>query len=114
MAESCHALAHTVADGRWVALGGGGYAVVDVVPRSWTHLAAIAAGRPIDPASVIPDAWRHEVFRRTRQLAPQRMTDGRAPVWRDFGEGGYNPADRLDQAVLATRRAVFPAHGLLP
>ena len=31
--------------GRWVALGGGGYAVVDVVPRSWTHLVAIAAPR---------------------------------------------------------------------
>ncbi|MCB0908566.1 MAG: acetoin utilization protein AcuC, partial [Nocardioidaceae bacterium] len=28
-----HELAHEVADGRWVALGGGGYAIVDVVPR---------------------------------------------------------------------------------
>ena len=26
----------------------GGYAVVDVVPRTWTHLVAIAAGAPID------------------------------------------------------------------
>ncbi|WP_336054491.1 acetoin utilization protein AcuC [Streptomyces sp. CA2R101] len=113
-AEACHDLAHRYADGRWVALGGGGYAVVDVVPRSWTHLAAIAAGRPIEPTSMVPEAWRHEVFRRTRQLAPQRMTDGRTPQWRDFTDDGYDPADRLDQAVLATRRAVFPAHGLLP
>ena len=42
------------------------------------------------------------------------MTDGREPVWRDWGETGYDPADPLDQAVLATRRAVFPAQGLLP
>lgn len=42
------------------------------------------------------------------------MTDGRTPQWRDFVDAGYDPADRLDQAVLATRRAVFPAHGLLP
>jgi acetoin utilization protein AcuC len=34
--------------------------------------------------------------------------------WRGFHDAGYDPADRLDQAVLATRRAVFPAHGLLP
>ncbi|MEX2975095.1 acetoin utilization protein AcuC [Streptomyces sp. C184] len=114
VAEACHDLAHQHADGRWVALGGGGYAVVDVVPRSWTHLAAIAAGRPIDPASMVPEHWRHEVFRRTRQLAPHRMTDGRTPQWRDFVDDGYDPADRLDQAVLATRRAVFPSHGLLP
>jgi acetoin utilization protein AcuC len=114
VAESCHELAHTCADGRWVALGGGGYAVVDVVPRIWTHLVAIAAGAPVDPAAETPEEWRHEVYRRTRQQAPRRMTDGRTPRVRSFEDGGYDPADRLDQAVLATRRAVFPYHGLLP
>ncbi|MDJ0341910.1 acetoin utilization protein AcuC [Streptomyces sp. H10-C2] len=115
VAEACHALAHEHAEGRWVALGGGGYAVTDVVPRCWTHLVAIAAGKPIDPAAETPDSWRHEVYRATRAVAPARMTDGRDPVvWRSFEETGYDPADRLDQAVLATRRAVFPLHGLLP
>ncbi|MEU0398392.1 acetoin utilization protein AcuC [Streptomyces sp. NPDC006208] len=112
--EACHDLAHEYADGgRWVALGGGGYAVVDVVPRSWTHLVGIAAHEPVDPESVIPSSWRDEVYARTRQLAPARMTDGRTSVtWRPWEEG-YDPADRLDQAVLATRRAVFPLRGLL-
>lgn len=112
--EACHTLAHEhVEGGRWVALGGGGYAVVDVVPRSWTHLVAIAAHEPVDPESVIPSSWRDEVYARTRQLAPARMTDGRWPVsWRGWEEG-YDPADRLDQAVLATRRAAFPLRGLL-
>ncbi|MES4904380.1 MULTISPECIES: acetoin utilization protein AcuC [unclassified Streptomyces] len=114
VAESCHELAHEHADGRWIALGGGGYAVVDVVPRSWTHLVAIAAGRPVAPEAEVPEEWRHEVYRRTRQPAPRRMTDGRAPQWRDFAERGYDPGDRLDQAILATRRAAFPHHGLLP
>ncbi|MFF4223094.1 acetoin utilization protein AcuC [Streptomyces sp. L500] len=114
VAAACHELAHRHADGRWVALGGGGYAVTDVVPRSWTHLVAIAADRPVDPASAVPDLWRSEVFRRTAQLGPLRMTDGREPEWRSFEESGYDPADRLDQAILATRKAVFPAHGLLP
>ncbi|MCM2420871.1 acetoin utilization protein AcuC [Streptomyces sp. RKAG293] len=114
VAEACHELAHEHAEGRWVALGGGGYAVTDVVPRSWTHLVAIAAGKPIDPATETPEPWRHEVYRAARAVAPARMTDGRHPVvWRSFEESGYDPADRLDQAVLATRRAVFPLHGLL-
>ncbi|WP_324786502.1 acetoin utilization protein AcuC [Streptomyces sp. H51] len=111
---ACHELAHAYSDGRWVALGGGGYAVVEVVPRSWTHLVGIAAGRPVDPELMIPEAWRQEVYARTRQSAPLRMTDGRWPVsWGEW-EMGYDPADRLDQAVLATRRAVFPLRGLLP
>ena len=46
-ADAMHRLAHDVCQGRWVALGGGGYEVVDVVPRSWTHLTAIAAHAPI-------------------------------------------------------------------
>lgn len=111
---ACHDLAHEYADGRWVALGGGGYAVVEVVPRSWTHLVAIAAGRPVEPTEMIPEEWRQQVYARTRQPAPRRMTDGRWPVsWAAWDEG-YDPADRLDQAILATRRAVFPLRGLLP
>lgn len=111
--EACHELVHEcVEGGRWVALGGGGYAVVDVVPRSWTHLVGIAGHAPVDPESVIPASWRDEVYARTRQLGPGRMTDGRTPGWRSW-EDGYDPADRLDQAVLATRRAVFPLRGML-
>ena len=54
-------------DGRWVALGGGGYAVVDVVPRTWTHLVAIAAGAPVPPEAEVPESWRQEVYAQTRQ-----------------------------------------------
>ncbi|MFI0901716.1 acetoin utilization protein AcuC [Streptomyces sp. NPDC020983] len=114
VAEACHALAHEHAGGRWVALGGGGYAVADVVPRTWTHLVAIAAGEPLAPGTPVPEEWRQSVYARTRQPAPLRMTDGREPRWTGFAEAGYDPADRLDQAVLATRRAAFPLHGLLP
>ncbi|BFO14177.1 acetoin utilization protein AcuC [Streptomyces sp. KM77-8] len=111
---ACHELAHAYADGRWVALGGGGYAVVEVVPRSWTHLVGIAAERPVDPTTMIPEGWRQEVYARTRQPAPRRMTDGRWPVsWAGWDEG-YDPADRLDQAILGARRAAFPLRGLLP
>jgi acetoin utilization protein AcuC len=114
VAEACHALAHEHAEGRWVALGGGGYAVTDVVPRSWTHLVAIAAGVPVAPETLVPEDWRQEVYARTMAAGPLRMTDGRTPRWESFEDAGYDPADRLDQAIIATRRAVFPLHGLLP
>ena len=42
-------LAEEVCGGKWVATGGGGYAVMDVVPRAWSHLLAIVAGSPLDP-----------------------------------------------------------------
>ena len=70
-----HDLAHEVCDGRWLAVGGGGYELVQVVPRTWTHLLAIATGQPLDPATETPQEWRDFVKRRTGQTAPTRMTD---------------------------------------
>src|SRR6266566_5110268 len=49
-----HRLAHETAGGRWLATGGGGYSLVEVVPRTWTHLLAEAAGGPIDPQAETP------------------------------------------------------------
>jgi acetoin utilization protein AcuC len=108
-----HDLAHETCGGRWVATGGGGYAVVDVVPRSWTHLLAIVAGRPLGPETMVPESWREHVLHRLGCRAPLRMTDGRSPVYRDWS-GGYDPDTWLDRAVHATRAAVFPLHGLDP
>ena len=51
-----HDLAHEVCDGQWVVTGGGGYALVEVVPRAWTHLLAVVGGHPLDV--VDPDARR--------------------------------------------------------
>lgn len=74
-----HDLAHEICDGRWLAVGGGGYELVQVVPRSWTHLLAIAADDPIEPETPTPPEWRDFVRRRTGQTAPTRMTDQPPP-----------------------------------
>jgi acetoin utilization protein AcuC len=107
-----HSLAHEVADGRWLLTGGGGYELLQVVPISWTHLLAEAAGYPIDPQARTPDAWREYASRRTGHQAPELMTDGAQALYTRF-ESGFDPSDRIDQAIMATRRAVFPEHGLL-
>jgi acetoin utilization protein AcuC len=109
-----HRLAHRVAGGRWLVTGGGGYELVQVVPRAWTHLLAEAAGRPIEPETATPEPWRDFVRRRTEEIAPRRMTDGTSVVEVVTWGNGYDPASPVDQAVLATRRAVFPEHGLDP
>ena len=108
-----HELAHEVAGGRWVVTGGGGYSIVDVVPRAWAHLLAIASGTPLDPATPTPLAWREHVRQVLGREAPHRMTDGRSPAHRDWAEG-YDPEAWLDRAVQATRTEVFPYHGLDP
>jgi acetoin utilization protein AcuC len=108
-----HDLAHELCDGRWVVTGGGGYALVDVVPRAWTHLLAIVSGRPIDAETDTPQAWRDYVLTSLGHRAPSRMTDGRNPMWRDWSEG-YDPDSWLDRAIQSTRETIFPAHGLDP
>ncbi len=108
-----HDLAHEVAGGRWVAFGGGGYAIVDVVPRAWTHLLAVVSGTPFDVARDTPQQWRDEVRARLGVLAPSRMTDGRNPAYRDWSQG-YDPDTWLDRAVQATRDVAFPSNGLDP
>jgi acetoin utilization protein AcuC len=55
-----HELAHELCEGRWLALGGGGYAIYEVVPRAWTLLFAEMVEKPElaeavdDPATVVP------------------------------------------------------------
>jgi acetoin utilization protein AcuC len=108
-----HDLAHEVTGGRWVAFGGGGYSVVDVVPRAWTHLLSIVGGAPLPTDVAVPAPWREEVTGRLGVRAPSQMTDGRTPRYRDWSEG-YDPDTWLDRTVHATREAVFPYNGLDP
>jgi len=108
-----HRLAHEMAGGRWLLTGGGGYELVQVVPRTWTHLLAEAAGQPIDPAAPTPGAWREYVERRTGRNPPEQMTEGDPGTYEPF-ESGFDPGDPVDQAIIATQRAVFPRHGMIP
>ena len=110
-AVAIHRWAHEYADGQWVATGGGGYAIVDVVPRIWTHVMAEVAGAAVPADTEVPETWRTHVSSRYGHTAPLRMTDGASPSVIDWSTG-YNPSDDVDRAILATRRAVFPHHGL--
>jgi acetoin utilization protein AcuC len=74
---------------------------------------AEATGHPIDPSTPTPQSWRDYVTRRAGSRAPESMTEG-APADFTPWERGYDPDDPIDDAIMATRAAVFPHHGLFP
>ncbi len=118
-------LADRYAEGRWLAVGGGGYGLVRVVPRSWTHLLAAALDREIAPETAIPQDWIAKVRAEAPAAEPpSTMGDGGDVTYSPWdgpggtGETGDAHLDRaqraVDTAVLATRRATFGLLGLDP
>ncbi len=110
-----HDLAHEAAGGRWVAFGGGGYAVVDVVPRAWTHLLAVVSG-----VAARRRDWRRprclargdrRAARRTRALA-----DDRRPHTRPTGTGPRATTRTPGWTARSRRRGTrrSPDNGLDP
>ena len=85
-----HEWAHKYSDGKWIAVGGGGYALYDVVPRIWTHLVAIV----------------------THQEDAVSFTDDGAVSFSRFDDG-WDPNNDIDRVIMATRRAIYPHHGLI-
>ncbi|MGA7205718.1 MAG: acetoin utilization protein AcuC [Specibacter sp.] len=106
-------LAEKVCGGRWVATGGGGYSIINVVPRVWSHLMAIVAGQPVPLRTPVPEPWRDYVREHHGTEAPLLMGEDADTWWRSW-EVGYNPSDAIDRTVMATRKAIFPLYGLDP
>ncbi|WP_305094809.1 acetoin utilization protein AcuC [Prescottella sp. R16] len=118
-------LADRYAEGRWLAVGGGGYGLVRVVPRSWTHLIATALDREIDPATATPEQWRAKARAIAPSIAlPTTMGEGGDVGYLHWEGPGTTPETgvasldraltRIDASIAATRRATFPLLGLDP
>lgn len=122
--EALHQLAHEVCGGRWLACGGGGYALDAVVPRAWTQLVAIAAHTPLDAARALPEEWVAAAPARVRAATghdsvgaagmPSTFGDGAPAAYHPWDAGEGDPDDPLDRSVAQTRSAVLPPHGLDP
>jgi acetoin utilization protein AcuC len=106
-----HDLAHEVCGGKWVLLGGGGYEIVQVVPRAWTLAVAEAADLSLSGST--PEDWQYATGRRTGEVAPASLTDGRDADFVPWEAGAPVDAhDPVDRAIAATRRESFPLLGL--
>lgn len=111
-----HDLSHELCDGKWVALGGGGYAVLDVVPFAWTHLLAIAAHNPLGLDTEVPSAWRDRVEALYGRPAPITMSGVDGPGGKATFKAwstGFDPESATDRAIKATRSASFPLLGVV-
>jgi acetoin utilization protein AcuC len=106
-------LAMETAGGKWVATGGGGYALVECVPRAWTHLLGVLTGDALDPATATPLEWQELAkVRRPQHPRPDSMTDGGDVKYESWQPG--DPASSLDRSIAQTRHQSFPFFGLDP
>ncbi len=99
-----HELAHTYADGRWVAVGGGGYDIWRVVPRAWSLVwlemldhPLMSALRSGDALQGLPEGW-------------QRLWQPEAPVqlpssWLD-DTAAWAPMPRRSEIEQINRKAM--------
>ncbi len=55
-----HELAHEYCDGRWIAVGGGGYDIWRVVPRAWSLLWLEMTNQAEKQKQPIPEKWRQQ------------------------------------------------------
>jgi len=116
--QALRKLAEETAEGRWLAVGGGGYGLLRVVPRSWTHLLAAVLDRDVDVSTPVPPDWRaHVASLAPRVQVPATMGDGGDPSflpW-DGVAASLDPATaKVDAMIRDTRRAVYPLVGLDP
>ncbi|MEK4254996.1 acetoin utilization protein AcuC [Ureibacillus sp. FSL K6-2830] len=69
-----HELAHEYCDGRWIAVGGGGYDMWRVVPRAWSLIWLEMNDYPI-PTGKLPEVW----LNKWQKEAPVLLI----PTWED-------------------------------
>ena len=116
--ETLHELAHETASGRWVALGWrrlrarrGRAALVDPPDRHRRPRAGRRSTRPCrrSGSTTCSGPWG------ARPRAGWATCPAAAlPIWVQPWNMGHNPDNPVDRAVLATRQATFPLHGLDP
>ena len=105
-------LAESAADGRWLALGGGGYSLVKVVPRAWTHLLATVSDRDIDPSTPLPQGWLDvAAAARPAMTLPSNMSDGKSVAYEPWDTDHAKP---VDKSIAEVRGLIYPLYGLDP
>jgi acetoin utilization protein AcuC len=107
LASRLHDLAHTVASGRWLATGGGGYQWAAVVPRAWCGYLAEMLGA--DLPGRLPDAYLDEVSDRFGVMLDPEMADEVVALRSD-----HRPRVEAEvgRSIEIARHNLFPLHGL--
>ncbi len=104
-AARLHELAHTFAAGRWLALGGGGYELLRVVPRAWTLVWAEMRGTPLPEDAEVPADFNRRHQPPGAEPLPRLVVDPQdfvPPLDRQSEIAGRN------RATLARLRQISP------
>src|SRR5919198_1417240 len=107
LASRLHDLAHTVAAGRWLATGGGGYQWATVVPRAWCGYLAEMLGSELPGR--LPGGYLEEVSDRFGVALDPDMADEVVAFRSD-----HRPRVEAEvgRAIELARHNLFPLHGL--
>ncbi|HLG73698.1 MAG TPA: acetoin utilization protein AcuC [Chloroflexota bacterium] len=73
VARTAHELAHELCEGRWLALGGGGYDLFSAVPRAWTLVFAEMLGA--DLPDELPASWLELSRSKGARRVPNALID---------------------------------------
>lgn len=68
-----HELAHTYCNGRWIAVGGGGYDIWRVVPRAWARIWLEMKG--MKPEDKMPEKWLKKWGKQASVRLPANWSD---------------------------------------
>ncbi|WP_134687026.1 acetoin utilization protein AcuC [Brevibacillus migulae] len=74
-----HQLAHEWCQGRWIAVGGGGYDIWRVVPRAWTLLWSEMTDQPLSDRP-LPAEWLQRWQDKSEEQLPARLFDNLADL----------------------------------
>lgn len=111
MPRLIHRLAHRYCEGRWVALGGGGYDIWRVVPRAWSLLWLEMTDHPLievlkhDPVLALPPGWLEAWQPLSPVTLPQHWLD---PA------GSWEPMPRRTEITARNRQTLEVALQFLP
>jgi acetoin utilization protein AcuC len=107
LAGRLHDLAHTVAKGRWLATGGGGYQWASVVPRAWCSYLAEMLGTRLPER--LPDGYLAEASDRYGVTLDPRTADEVVAL---RSEHRQRVESQVARAIEMVRGNLFPLHGL--
>lgn len=94
-----HQLAHDYCDGRWIAVGGGGYDIWRVVPRAWTLLWSEMSDQPLTDQT-IPASWRERWQPESQLPLPVHLFDEPFPAIPRRAEITQKNRVTLERAML--------------
>ncbi|MDT8859368.1 acetoin utilization protein AcuC [Alkalihalobacillus sp. MEB130] len=70
-----HELAHEFCEGRWIAVGGGGYDIWRVVPRAWAYIWLTMTNQTDRLDTSIPNSWIHNWSEQSIETLPVTWHD---------------------------------------